>query len=101
MPNSSGEPESTGAQAEASNRDDLDKPDSRRLSEEEKAASEDPSTAAEAPARSQDWWCASPPPAEWAQPTANDQTAVVDGSKESGTDDVYFCGMSILFLLTT
>src|SRR5437016_7134751 len=87
MPNSSGEPESTGAQAEASNRDDLDKPDSRRLSEEEKAASEDPSTAAEAPARSQDWWSATPPPAEWAQPTANDQTADVDVSKESGTAD--------------
>ncbi|PYJ99184.1 MAG: hypothetical protein DME68_04575 [Verrucomicrobia bacterium] len=100
MPNSSGEPESTGAQAEASNRDDLDKPDSRRLSEEEKAASEDPSTAAEAPARSQDWWSATPPPAEWAQPTANDQTADVDVSKESGTADVYFCGQTTLFPLS-
>ena len=99
MPNSSGEPESTGAQAEASNRDDLDKADSRRLSEEEKAASEDPSTAAEAPTRSQDWGSATPPPAEWAQPTANDQTAEVDVSKESGTADVYFCGQTTLFPL--
>jgi len=99
MPNSSGEPESTGAQAEASNRDDLDKPDSRRVSEEEETASEDPSIAAGAPARSQDWWSATPPPAEWAQPTANDQTADVDVSKESGTADVYFCGQTTLFPL--
>src|SRR5947208_4651343 len=99
MPNLSGEPESTGAQAEASNRDDLDKADSRRVSEEEETASEDPSIAAGAPARSQDWWSATPPPAEWAQPTANDQTADVDVSKESGTADVYFCGQTTLFPL--
>ena len=100
MPNPSGEPEPTGAQAEASNRDDLDKADSRRVSEEEETASEDQSMAAEAPARSQDWWSATPPPAEWAQPTANDQTADVDVSKESGTADVYFCGQTTLFPLS-
>src|SRR5207249_4851078 len=99
MPNSSGEPESTGAQAEASNREDLDKADSRRLSEEEETASKEPSMAAEAPARSQDWWSATPPPAEWAQPAANDQTADVDVSKESATADVFFCGQSSFFPL--
>ena len=99
MPNSSGEPEPTGAQAEASNREDLDKADNRRVSEEEETASEEPSMAAEAPARPQDWWSATRPPADWAQPAANDQTANVDVSKESATADVFFCGQSSFFPL--
>ena len=96
MPDTSGEPKPETLD-EASNRKDLDRADSRSVSEEE-TASEEPGTAAEAPAQSQDWWSASLPSASWAHHAAA-PSMDVDLPKESGTADVYFCGHTTLFPL--
>jgi hypothetical protein len=55
--------------------------------------------APEGPGKSQDWWSATPPTTDWAQPAANDETAADDVSKESTTADVYFCGQTSFFPL--
>jgi hypothetical protein len=99
MPKSSGEPEPTEAQVEPANSEELGQAGDRPVSQEEETASEEISATPEGPAESQDWWRAPPPPADWAQPAANDQTAAADVSKESATADVYFCGQASFFSL--
>jgi hypothetical protein len=48
--------------------------------------------------QSDDWWRASAPDSDWAQPVANAATTEI-ARKEDGTADVYFCGRTNLFPL--
>jgi hypothetical protein len=100
MPNPSGEPEPTRAQAEPANNKESGQANDPSVSQEgEQTASLKTNAVAESPAQSQDWWSATRPPADWAQPATNDQTADDDLSKESATADVFFCGQSSFFPL--
>jgi hypothetical protein len=76
-------------------RDQIDRPPARA---EEEAASE-PGTSSEA-FQSDEWWRASAPESDWAQPVSNAAaTEIGQRRKEPGTADVYFCGRTNLFPL--
>lgn len=98
MPNSSGEPNSTEAQSEPANREELDQTNNRDVPQEQETVAEEPADA-EAAAKSQDWWSPSPPAADWAKPVTAAAATDVDPPKESATADVYFCGHTTLFSL--
>ena len=99
MPKTSGEPNPIQSGVESENNADLDQASAGSVSQEEETAANQTSAPPEGPDKSQDWWSASPPTADWAQPAANDETAADDVSKESTTADVYFCGQTSFFPL--
>ena len=49
--------------------------------------------------QSDDWWHASAPASDWAEPVANSPDAEIGERKESDAADVYFCGHTNLFPL--
>jgi hypothetical protein len=65
--------------------------------QEEESAPE-PGTSPEG-LQSDDWWRASPPESDWAEPVTDAAAAEVPRAKTSGTADVYFCGRTHLFPL--
>ena len=75
-------------------RDQIDRPPAPR---EDEVTSE-PGTSSEA-FKSDDWWRATPPESDWAQPVANEASTETEQQKEAGTADVYFCGRTNLFPL--
>jgi hypothetical protein len=75
-------------------RDQIDRPPDRR---EEQPAPE-PAAAAE-DFQSEDWWHASAPASDWAEPVSNAPTADIAEGKVSDSTDVYFCGRTNLFPL--
>ena len=76
-------------------RDQIDRPPARA---EDEATSE-PGTSSEA-FQSDEWWRASAPESDWAQPVSNAAaTEIGRRSKEPGAADVYFCGRTNLFPL--
>ena len=76
-------------------RDQIGRPPARP---EEEAASE-PDTSSEA-FQSDEWWRASAPESDWAQPVSNAAaTEIGQRRKEPGTADVYFSGRTNLFPL--
>ena len=75
-------------------RDQIDGPPVPR---EDEATSE-PGTSSEA-IQSDDWWHASAPESDWAQPASNAASTDIGQRKEHGTADVYFCGRTNLFPL--
>src|SRR5436305_13577648 len=75
-------------------RDQIDRPPTPRQDE---AASE-PGTSSEA-LQSDEWWRASAPESDWAQPVSNPTTTEIGQRKEPSTADVYFCGRTDLFPL--
>ena len=75
-------------------RDQLDRPPAPR---EDEVASE-PGTSSEA-FQSDDWWRATPPESDWAQPVSNEATTETGARQKTGTADVYFCGRTNLFPL--
>ena len=75
-------------------RDQIDRPPTPRQDE---AASE-PGTSSEA-FQSDEWWRASAPESDWAQPVSDPTATEIGQRKESGTADVYFCGRTNLFPL--
>src|SRR5215475_11671917 len=75
-------------------RDQIDRPPAPR---EDEVTSE-PGTSSEA-FQSDDWWRATPPESDWAQPVANEASTETEQQKEAGTADVYFCGRTNLFPL--
>ena len=99
MPKTSGEPNPIQSGVESENSADLDQASGESVSQEEETAANQISAPPEGPGKSQDWWSAPPPTADWAQPPANDETAADDVSKESTTADVYFCGQTSFFPL--
>ena len=75
-------------------RDQIDRPSVPRGDE---AASE-ADTSSEA-FQSDEWWRASAPESDWAQPVSNAAATETGQRKEAATADVYFCGRTNLFPL--
>jgi hypothetical protein len=82
---------------ERSNSEERDQIDRPPAPPEEEAASE-PGTSSEA-FQSDDWWRATPPESDWAQPVSNAAATEIGQRKEAGTADVYFCGRTNLLPL--
>ena len=82
---------------ERSNSEERDQIDRPSVSGEDDAASE-PAASAEA-FQSDDWWRASAPESDWAQPVSNAAATEIGQRKEPSTADVYFCGSTNLFPL--
>ena len=82
---------------ERSNSEERDQIDRPPVPHEDEAASE-PGTSSEA-FQSDDWWRATAPESDWAQPVSNAAATEVEERKEVGTADVYFCGRTNLFPL--
>src|SRR5260370_36588183 len=89
MATTSGETNPLKSGVESENSADLDQASGGSVSQEEETAANQISAPPEDPGKSQDWWSAPPPTADWAQPAANDETAA----------DVYFCGQTSFFPL--
>ena len=82
---------------ERSNSEERDQIDRSPAPREDDAASE--SDTSSEPFQSDDWWRASAPESDWAQPVSNAAATEVDQRKAVGTADVYFCGRTNLFPL--
>ena len=82
---------------ERSNSEERDQIDRSPPPEEDEAASE--SGTSSEPFQSDDWWRASAPESDWAQPVSNAAATEVGQRKGVGTADVYFCGRTNLFPL--
>src|SRR5262245_37461333 len=82
---------------ESSNSEERDQIDRPPVPREDEAASK-PDTSSEA-FQSDDWWRATAPESDWAEPVSNAGATEVGRRKESGTADVYFCGRTNLFPL--
>jgi hypothetical protein len=82
---------------EHSNSEDRDQIDRPPVREGEEPA---PETGTNPEAfQSDDWWRASPPTSDWAEPVTGAAATEPTGVKDSGTADVYFCGRTNLFPL--
>jgi hypothetical protein len=79
---------------ERSNSEERDQIDRPPVPREDEAASE-PGTTSE----SDEWWRASAPESDWAQPVSNAAATEIGQRKEFGTADVYFFGRKNLFPL--
>ena len=66
---------------------------------EERDQLERPPASREDEATSDEWWRASPPESDWAQPVSDAAATEIGERKEIGTADVYFCGRTNLFPL--
>ena len=82
---------------DSSNSEERDQIDRPPAPHEDEVTSE-PGTSSEA-FQSDDWWRATPPESDWAQPVSNEATRETKQQKEAGTADVYFCGRTNLFPL--
>jgi len=82
---------------ERSNSEERDQIDQPPVPREDEAASE-PATSAEG-FQSDDWWRASAPTSDWAEPVSNAAATEIGQRKERGAADVYFCGRTNLFPL--
>jgi hypothetical protein len=92
-----GKSKPTEAQMERSNSEDRDQIDRPPVRQEDELAPE-PGASGEA-FQSDDWWRASAPASDWAEPLADAPATEVAQRKDSGTADVYFCGRTNLFPL--
>jgi hypothetical protein len=82
---------------ERSNSEERDQIDRPPVAREDEASSE-ADASAEA-FHSDQWWRASSPTSDWAEPVSNAAVTGVGRRKEAGTADVYFCGRTNLFPL--
>ena len=82
---------------ERSNSEERDQIDRPSVPRGEEAASE-ADTNSEA-FQSDEWWRASAPESDWAQPVSNAAATETGPRKEAATADVYFCGRTNLFPL--
>jgi len=82
---------------DSSNSEERDQIDRPPIPHEDEATPE-PGASSEA-FQSDDWWRASAPESDWAQPVSNAAATEVGQRKEVGTADVYFCGRTNLFPL--
>jgi hypothetical protein len=76
-------------------RDEIDGPPAVR---HEDQPAPDASGSAEA-FQSDDWWQASPPTSDWAEPVSGPPAPEAAQARDSGTANVYFCGRTNLFPL--
>ena len=82
---------------EHSNSEERDQIDQPPVRQEEEPAPET-GTGPEA-FQSDDWWRATPPASDWAEPVTAAEVAEPSRARDSGTADVYFCGRTNLFPL--
>jgi len=82
---------------ERSNSEERDQIDRPSVPDEDEKVSE-PAASSEA-FKSDDWWHASAPESDWAQPVSNPTATEVGERIEHGSADVYFCGRANLFPL--
>ncbi len=82
---------------EHSNSEERDQIDQPPVRQEEEPAPET-GTGSEA-FQSDDWWRATPPASDWAEPATDAQATEPSRARDSGTADVYFCGRTNLFPL--
>ena len=82
---------------DSSNREERDQIDRPPAPREDEATSE-PGASSES-SQSDEWWRASAPESDWAQPVSNATGTEIDQRKELETADVYFCGRTNLFPL--
>ncbi len=82
---------------EPSNSEERDQIDRSPVRHEEEPALE-PAAGAEA-FQSDDWWRASAPASDWADPVSEPPTAEIAQRTHSGAADIYFCGRTSLFPL--
>jgi hypothetical protein len=82
---------------ERPNREERDQIDGPPIPREDEATSE-PGTSSEA-IQSDDWWPASAPESDWAQPVSTPAGTEIERRKEFDKADVYFCGRTNLFPL--
>jgi hypothetical protein len=82
---------------EGSNSEERDQIERPATPAEHEGTSE-PGTSSDA-FQSDDWWRASAPESDWAQPVSKTAVTEVGQRKEVGTADVYFCGRTNLFPL--
>src|SRR5215510_10034357 len=92
-----GKPTLTEAQMERSNSEEREQTGRPQVPEVDEPARE-PAPSPEA-FQSDEWWSASPPTSDWAEPVADAAAAEITERKDSGTADVYFCGRTTLFPL--
>jgi hypothetical protein len=83
---------------ERSNSEERDQIDRSPAPPEEDETASESGTSSE-PFQSDDWWRASAPESDWAQPVSNAAATEVGQRKGVGTADVYFCGRTNLFPL--
>src|SRR5215472_4044226 len=86
-----------GTQMERSNSEERDQVDKPPVPHEDEALSDPPATSGAF--QSDEWWRASAPESDWAQPVSNAGSTEIGQQKEHGTADVYFCGRTNLFPL--
>jgi len=82
---------------EPSNSEERDQIDRSPVRHEEEPAPE-PAAGAEA-FQSDNWWRASAPASDWADPVSEPPTAEIAQRTHSGAADIYFCGRTSLFPL--
>src|SRR5215470_14691848 len=75
-------------------RDQIERPPAQREEDE----TSETGTSSES-FQSDDWWRATPPESDWAQPVSNPAAKDIGQRKEPATADVYFCGRTNLFTL--
>src|SRR5215475_6134994 len=92
-----GKPKVLKAQMERSNSEEGDQIDRPPVPHKHETTSE-PGTSSEE-SQSDEWWRASAPESDWAQPASNAASTDIGQRKEHGTADVYFCGRTNLFPL--
>jgi hypothetical protein len=80
--------------SDSEERDQIDRPPVRQ----EKEPASEPAASAEA-SQSDEWWRASPPASDWAEPVTDAPAGEIARAKDSGTADIYFCGHTNLFPL--
>jgi hypothetical protein len=97
VPPAVGKAKPVRAQMEHSNSEEHDQIDRPQVRQEEEPVSET-STNPEA-FQSDDWWRASPPASDWAEPLMDAEAIEPARAEVSGTTDVYFCGRTNLFPL--
>ena len=97
MPTTDGNSKLKQALMERSNSEDRDQIGPPPVRQEDDPTPE-PSTSPEA-YQSDDWWRASAPASDWAEPVSDAPASEIAQRKESGTADVYFCGRTNLFPL--
>jgi hypothetical protein len=83
---------------EHSNSEERDQIDEPSVRQEEEPAPETGTTNPDA-SQSDDWWRATAPASDWAEPVAGAGVAEPSRARGSGTADVYFCGRTNLFPL--
>jgi hypothetical protein len=97
MPKSHGKRKSIEAQMESSSSEEREQTDRPSVPQEDEPA---PEAAADAEVfQSDDWWNASQPAPDSAEPVTEALATEVIPPKEPGTADVYFCGRTSLFPL--